>query len=127
MTIPVPISALPAGRARQLVYQGLDLGPVSWRFRPHAMLLGRLEYRLELQHEAFACGNGFSTSLLPLSLHAHVKALGGHEAQVDDHADRQRVVHVSPTLEKVTVYANFVGKIGKALLHISHELHKYIG
>ncbi|MGB5178406.1 MAG: type II secretion system protein N [Gammaproteobacteria bacterium] len=39
-----------SGQAAQVVYQGLDLGPVQWRFRPLALLLGRLEYRLELTH-----------------------------------------------------------------------------
>ena len=39
-----------SGQAVQVVYQGLDLGSVQWRFRPLAMLLGHLEYRLELMH-----------------------------------------------------------------------------
>jgi len=43
-----------SGQAQQLVYQGLNLGPVSWRFRPQALLLGRLEYRLVFPHEANA-------------------------------------------------------------------------
>ena len=37
-----------SGQAAQLVYQGLDLGEVHWRFRPLALLLGRMEYRIEL-------------------------------------------------------------------------------
>lgn len=39
-----------SGQAAQVVYQGLDLGPVQWRFRPLALLVGHLEYRLELTH-----------------------------------------------------------------------------
>jgi len=39
-----------SGQAAQVVYQGLDLGPVHWQFRPLALLLGRLEYRIELTH-----------------------------------------------------------------------------
>ena len=41
-----------SGQAAQLVYQGLDLGEVHWQFRPLALLLGRLEYRLELMSPA---------------------------------------------------------------------------
>lgn len=40
--------SLVSGQATQLVYRGLDLGRVSWRARPLALLLGRLEYHLEL-------------------------------------------------------------------------------
>jgi general secretion pathway protein N len=39
-----------SGQAAQVVYQGLDLGPVRWRFSPLALLLGRIEYRIELAH-----------------------------------------------------------------------------
>lgn len=39
-----------SGQAAQVVYQGLDLGPVHWQFRPLALLLGRFEYRFELTH-----------------------------------------------------------------------------
>ena len=39
-----------SGQAVQVVYQGLNLGSVQWRFRPLALLLGHLEYRLELMH-----------------------------------------------------------------------------
>jgi len=39
-----------SGQAAQVVYQGLDLGPLHWQFRPLALLLGRLEYRIELTH-----------------------------------------------------------------------------
>ncbi len=37
-----------SGRAGRLELQGIDLGPVSWAFRPAALLTGRLEYRLDL-------------------------------------------------------------------------------
>jgi general secretion pathway protein N len=39
-----------SGEAAQLVYQGLDLGPLRWKFRPLALLLGRIEYRIKLTH-----------------------------------------------------------------------------
>ncbi|MEN8206838.1 MAG: type II secretion system protein N [Pseudomonadota bacterium] len=41
-----------SGQAAQLVYQGLDLGEVQWRFRPFALLLGRIEYRIKLTSPA---------------------------------------------------------------------------
>ncbi len=41
-----------SGRAGQVVWQGLDLGTVHWHFRPLGLLLGRLEYLLELTHPA---------------------------------------------------------------------------
>ena len=41
-----------SGQAAQLVYQGLDLGEVHWQFRPLALLLGRVEYRIELMSPA---------------------------------------------------------------------------
>jgi general secretion pathway protein N len=39
-----------SGEAAQIVYQGLDLGPLRWKFRPLALLLGRIEYRIKLKH-----------------------------------------------------------------------------
>jgi general secretion pathway protein N len=39
-----------SGEAAQLVYQGLDLGPLQWQFRPLALFLGRIEYQIELTH-----------------------------------------------------------------------------
>ena len=39
-----------SGMARQGSYQGFDLGEVKWHFRPFALLLARLEYRLEVAH-----------------------------------------------------------------------------
>lgn len=41
-----------SGQAGQLVWQDLDLGAVHWRFRATALLLGSIEYRLELKHPA---------------------------------------------------------------------------
>jgi len=41
-----------SGQVAQLVYQGLDLGEVHWQFRPLALLLGRIEYRIELMGPA---------------------------------------------------------------------------
>lgn len=43
-----------SGQAVQVVYQGLDLGTVHWQFRPLRLLLGRLEYRIELDYPANA-------------------------------------------------------------------------
>jgi len=36
-----------SGQAGRLELQDIDLGPVSWTFRPAALLRGRLEYRLD--------------------------------------------------------------------------------
>ena len=41
-----------SGQAAQVVYQGLNLGTVDWQFHPSRLLLGRLEYRIELEHPA---------------------------------------------------------------------------
>ena len=41
-----------SGQAAQVVYQGLDLGTLHWQFRPLRLLLGRLEYRVELDNPA---------------------------------------------------------------------------
>jgi len=37
-----------SGQAGQLVYQGLALGTVRWQFRPWALFLARLEYKIDL-------------------------------------------------------------------------------
>jgi len=37
-----------SGQAAQLVYQGLDYGPLTWQLRPAGLLLGRLGYHLEM-------------------------------------------------------------------------------
>jgi hypothetical protein len=37
-----------SGQAGQLVYQDFDLGTVRWKFRPWALPLGRIEYKVEL-------------------------------------------------------------------------------
>ena len=39
-----------SGQARQLVYQGLNLGTLHWKFRPLALLRGKAEYQVELAH-----------------------------------------------------------------------------
>ncbi|MGB5306159.1 MAG: type II secretion system protein N [Gammaproteobacteria bacterium] len=52
LDVRAPSGTLFSGQAQQLVYQGLDLGPVRWRFRPQALLSGRLEYHLEFTHAA---------------------------------------------------------------------------
>jgi len=41
-----------SGQAGQIIWQDLDLGTVHWQFRPMALLLGRIEYLLELTHPA---------------------------------------------------------------------------
>jgi len=37
-----------SGQSARLIYQGIDLGPVHWQFRPAALRQGRFEYRLRL-------------------------------------------------------------------------------
>ena len=39
-----------AGQAGRVVWQGLDVGTMHWQFSPLALLLGRIEYFLELTH-----------------------------------------------------------------------------
>jgi general secretion pathway protein N len=39
-----------SGKVGQVRFQDLELGPVNWHFRPLAVLLLRIEYRLELSH-----------------------------------------------------------------------------
>ncbi|MDX2458395.1 MAG: type II secretion system protein N [Gammaproteobacteria bacterium] len=41
-----------SGQAGQVTWQDLDLGAVHWQFRPMALLLGSIEYLLELTHPA---------------------------------------------------------------------------
>jgi general secretion pathway protein N len=41
-----------SGQAGQVVYQGLDFGGLTWRFRPAALLLGRMAYHIELAGSA---------------------------------------------------------------------------
>jgi len=41
-----------SGQAAQLVYQGLDYGHLNWEFRPAGLLLGRVEFHLELSDPA---------------------------------------------------------------------------
>ena len=41
-----------SGQAGQIIWQDLDLGTVHWQFRPMALLLGSIEYLLELTHPA---------------------------------------------------------------------------
>lgn len=41
-----------SGRAAQFVYQGLDFGHLTWQVRPAGLLLGRLEFHLELTDPA---------------------------------------------------------------------------
>ena len=43
-----------SGQAAQVVYQDLDLGTLHWQLRPSRLLLGRLEYRLQLDNPANA-------------------------------------------------------------------------
>jgi general secretion pathway protein N len=38
-----------SGRAQRAVIHGLGMGPVSWSLRPLPLMMGRLEYRLDLQ------------------------------------------------------------------------------
>ncbi len=41
-----------SGTAAQLVYQGLDFGQLTWQVRPAGLLLGRLEFHIELSDPA---------------------------------------------------------------------------
>ena len=41
-----------SGKAGRVVWQDLDLGTMRWQFRPVALLLGRIEYLIELTHPA---------------------------------------------------------------------------
>ncbi len=41
-----------SGQAAQLVYQGMDYGHLDWEFRPAGLLLGRVEFHLELSDPA---------------------------------------------------------------------------
>ena len=41
-----------SGQAAQLVYDGIDFGHLTWRFRPAGLLLGRVEFHLELTDPA---------------------------------------------------------------------------
>jgi len=41
-----------SGQAAQLVYQGLDFGRLSWQLRPAQLLLGRVEFHIELTDPA---------------------------------------------------------------------------
>ena len=43
-----------SGKAGRVVWQDLDLGTMQWQFSPHALLLGRVEYSVELTHPANA-------------------------------------------------------------------------
>jgi len=42
-----------SGEAARIVIQGQGIGPVNWTLRPLALLLGRLEYRVESTDAAF--------------------------------------------------------------------------
>ena len=41
-----------SGKAGRIVWQDLDLGTMHWQFSPLALLLGRVEYSVELTHSA---------------------------------------------------------------------------
>jgi len=41
-----------SGQSGQLVYQGLDFGRITWQSRPAVLLLGRLEFHVELTDPA---------------------------------------------------------------------------
>jgi len=41
-----------SGQAAQLLYQGLDFGHLNWQFRPAGLLLGRVEFHIELTDPA---------------------------------------------------------------------------
>jgi hypothetical protein len=59
-----------SGQAGRVVHSGQDLGPVSWSFRPAALLLGRVEYRITLDGPLFQ-GSGYLGTGLGAEFSAH--------------------------------------------------------
>lgn len=59
-----------SGKAGRVVQDGQDLGPVSWSFRPAALLLGRIEYRVTLDGPPFR-GAGYLGTALGADIIAH--------------------------------------------------------
>jgi general secretion pathway protein N len=66
-----------SGRAQRAVIHGLGVGPLAWSLRPLALLMGRLEYRLDLQDPLFrgtgVIGRGFGGRIYLRDLHAAVQ------------------------------------------------------
>jgi len=59
-----------SGKAGRVIHNGQDLGPVSWSFRPAALLLGRIEYRVTLDGPLFQ-GSGYLGTALGADMIAH--------------------------------------------------------
>jgi general secretion pathway protein N len=59
-----------SGKAGRVVHDGHDLGPVSWSFRPVALLLGRIEYQVMLDGPLFQ-GRGYLGTALGADIIAH--------------------------------------------------------
>lgn len=55
VSLPVDLyqidGSLWSGSARTAVIAGKPVGQLHWRFRPHALLLGRLEFRIDMQRD----------------------------------------------------------------------------
>jgi hypothetical protein len=82
-----------SGQAGRVVHNGQDLGPVSWSFRPAALLLGRIEYRVTLDGPLFQ-GSGYLGTALGADIIAH--DLVG-ELQADPLVNRHLPVPVETT------------------------------
>lgn len=59
-----------SGKAGRVVHDGQELGPASWSFRPAALLLGRIEYRVTLDGPLFQ-GSGYLGTALGADMIAH--------------------------------------------------------
>lgn len=59
-----------SGKAGRVVHDGQEFGPVSWSFRPAALLLGRIEYRVTLDGPLFQ-GSGYLATALGADIIAH--------------------------------------------------------
>lgn len=69
-----------SGQAVHLGYEGVELGPVNWRFSPTGLLYGRLAYHLELNNPDY---HGFGrVAITPRG------AITGHDVDLQLQADR---------------------------------------
>ena len=59
-----------SGKAERVVIRDLAMGPVTWSLRPFPLLLGRLEYRVDLKDPAFL-GTGVVGTSLGGQIHLH--------------------------------------------------------
>ncbi|MFV1973911.1 MAG: type II secretion system protein N [Thiohalobacterales bacterium] len=59
-----------SGQAGRVLHSGQELGPVSWSFRPVALLLGRVEYRVTFDGPLFR-GSGYLGTGFGAEFNAH--------------------------------------------------------